>query len=135
MAFVFERVSETDWELYNSFDLSFDDKKLIANKYKWWTVDMEREIYLILLGGGAFETPEVYTLIWNNDKIRILIEKKCVTNKFSNSVIHCRIESITAPETLKKDSNKLIEILIEAFACTIDCEYVIDFMAEPKFVI
>lgn len=136
MAFVFERVPETNWELFNSFDLSFDGKKLIASKYKWWTVGREREIYLILLGGGAFEIPEDYILIWNNNKIRISIcDKKCVTNDSSEKVLHFRIENIIAPISLIQCCNDLIAIIKESFACYVDCNFVIDFFAEPKFVV
>lgn len=134
MEFVFERVSEKDWKMYNSFKLSFNNRMLIANKYKCWTADKERNIYLILLGGGAFDSPEEYSLIWNNKKIHIFVYKEFVTSGLSESILHFRIENVIAPIELKQSKNELIEILNEAFACTVDCNCVIDFLAEPKFV-
>lgn len=134
MAFVFEKVPEKYWEIYNSFELSFDGKQLTANKYKWWTADKEKDIYLILLGGGVFDTPEIYVLIWNNNKIKIEVTHKCVYNEKSESVLHYRIEKIIAPTALTQNINELSEIIREAFACMIDCDFVMDYFANPLFL-
>lgn len=134
MAFINEKVPENDWKLYNSFNLCYEDKRIVADKYKWWTVDRNKGIFFILLGGGAFESPESYILIWNSNKIKISITKECIKNEPSAFVVHCKIESIIAPITLKQKQEELLKILEEAFNCFMDCNFVIDHIARPNFV-
>lgn len=55
MAFVKEKILEENKELFDSFNLCYDGVKREVNKFTYWLVDKEREIYFIYLGGGALE--------------------------------------------------------------------------------
>lgn len=133
MAFIYERVAEKDWELYNSFNLIYDGKKLNANKYKAWTVDKERQIYLILLGGGAFEQPEIYAFIWKNQQIKVYISSKCIKNSDGQRTVHWNIENIVAPILLKPQKKMFIEDLKKAIDVYLNCNFIIDNIPEPNF--
>lgn len=134
MAFIYEKILEKDWDLYNSFNLSYGGKKLIANKYKYWIIDRERKIYYILLGGGAFERPIEYALIWNDEIIFIDIESKVVRCDDLEDKLHYSINRILAPLILEPKEGKLIELIEEVCSFNKDDKFIIHNIAKPIFI-
>ena len=134
MAFIKEWLKEEDWELYNSFELYYDHKLKKANENRLWTVDKERDIYFIFLGGGGLDVPEEHAIIWQNRKIRIMSDTKAVTEKTSGKTfLHWAVTNIWAEKSLEKKESELIQLIREILSW--GCEnLVIDQMAEPVFV-
>ena len=107
MAFIKEKVLEK-LELFESFNLTYDGKKREANESTMWYVDKEREIYFIYLGGGAWQIPTTYLLIWKNRKVIIDVEVRPTENE-----VHWKIESIKSSNQLQKQKDDLINIIKE----------------------
>ena len=107
MAFIKEKVLEKK-ELFESFDLTYDGKKREANDSTSWYVDKERDIYFVYLGGGAWQVPNTYSLIWKNRKVIIDIDVRPTENE-----VHWIIERINSSNQLKHQKNDLINIIKE----------------------
>ena len=135
MAFVFEKVPEKDWELFNSFQLKINDRAgiLHADKYTWWVVDREREIYFICLKGGALERPAVYEIIWRGKKIRFHVEKKVQVTE-SSKALHWNITYVCAPKSLESNKNEIISLIKERAFFNQDDDFVLEKIAEPYFI-
>lgn len=133
MGFVKEKVSEKDWEKYNSFDLNYGEK-IVANKYKWWIADKEKNIYFTILGGGAFERPITYALIWEKEKILIDIESKVVYHSDSIERLHYYVNRIVAPMSLREKKNELKELIREVCCFDKKDTFSLDFLSEPIFL-
>lgn len=129
MAFVKEKILEENKELFDSFNLCYDGVKREVNKFTYWLVDKEREIYFIYLGGGALEHPYVYALIWKNRKVIITVESRSYKEN-----VHWLIESIKASKSLEQDKKAIIEIIKEVVPITYGCEVIFEVFPEPVFV-
>ncbi len=65
MAFVKEIIeTEEDKDLYNSFGFrDYQGKSLKLTKWTEWYIEKDKSLYLIGMGGGAFEIPVMYGLM------------------------------------------------------------------------
>ena len=144
MGFVYEKVPEADWELYNSFKLRNYDRNGLkeANQFSQWTADRDRDIYFIFIGGVTLEMPEEYAIIWNGEKIIIYVERRSVVVNSTSREIQWSIDFISAPKLLMARKDELISIIEEvAYAAhdqkptiAIQYSFVITHIAEPSFV-
>ena len=106
MAFIYEKVKEEDWELYNSF---LPNEK--ADRHTKWVVDRERNIYSFWIGGNVREYIDVYFLAWNDLKIYIYTETKMYRKTTGEQNAHIWIKRILLPDILKNDSEKIQKIV------------------------
>lgn len=66
MAFINEEISDSDKELFYSFNFINPVTRKPLNPRKW-TIDRERDILLVGLGGQGLESSEIpmfYALVW-----------------------------------------------------------------------
>ena len=101
MGFIYEKVKEEDWELYNSIS-----PRLKAGKHTRWVVDRERNIYFFWTGGETRECIEEYFLSWYDLKIYICIEVRC-----GKEDVHIWIKQISMPKVLNNNNDKINEIV------------------------
>ena len=142
MGFVYEKVPEADWGLYNSFKLRSYGREGVskANQYSFWTVDRERSIYFIFIGGGANELPYEYAIIWRGEKILIDVEARSMVTDDPLGELHWRIDSIIAPRSLESRKDDIVPLVLDvvnavhAVQHKIPYRFTITHVAEPKFV-
>ncbi|MDE6208946.1 MAG: hypothetical protein K2M73_04615 [Lachnospiraceae bacterium] len=101
MGFIYEKVKEEDWELYNSIS-----PRLKAGKHTRWVVDKERNIYFFWIGGETREYIEKYFFTWNGLNIYIYIEVRC-----GKEDVHICIKRISMPKVLSSNNDKINEIV------------------------
>lgn len=120
MAFVKELVSETDKELYQSFQMYDYNHNMISGLklYTNWAVDRKRKIYFTSVSGGALEHPEQYDLIWQGEKIVIFIEVSVERKPLEDNPRHMRslykIIGIRAPKRFMQQQDEMIGLIKEA---------------------
>ena len=102
MAFIYEKVKEEDWELYNSFLPNYEK----ADEFTRWVADKERNIYFFWTGGEIRESMYEYFLAWDDLKIYIYTELRS-----GNEKIYIWIKQISIPKVLSNDNEKINEIV------------------------
>lgn len=120
MAFVKELVSETDKELYKSFQMYDYNHKMISGLklYTNWVVDRKSKIYFTYVSGGTLETPKQYDLIWRGEKIVIFMEIVVKREPLEDNLRHmrslCKIISIRAPKRFMQQQDEMIGLIKDA---------------------
>ena len=121
MGFIKEKVPDSDWNLFNSFEIyDYNHNRIhTCQPYTNWVVDRERKIYFVYVSGGQNEDqPQQYDLIWNDLKIVVSCEKS--TGKFPltenplNLHSTYSIISIKIPLKFKEHEKELINLIIDA---------------------
>lgn len=142
MAFVYEKIPETDREWFSSFNLKNPITKETLNSRRW-TIDRERNSFLVGLGGQGIygsEIPMFYALIWNKRVIMLETFSKAIGNNSSGMEFFWKITKIKAPESLLKDKDEMMNMIQEAFiaydtsdkkGCLTKVNF--DFIATPWF--
>ena len=102
MGFIYEKVKEEDWELYNSFLPNYE----MADRFTRWVADKERNIYFFWTGGEIRESMYEYFLAWDDLKIYIYTELRS-----GNEYIYIWIKQISIPKVLSNDNEKINEIV------------------------
>jgi hypothetical protein len=123
MTFVNELISKLeDIELYNSFQFERPTSNRILKATKWthWTIDRERNIILVMLGGQGFinsEIPKFGVLVIDGEQVRINFRHGGIGDDIKGLTRWYEIESINIPENIKKIyTTDYVETLIkEAF--------------------
>lgn len=116
MAFVNEIISEADQEKLKAFTFK-NPVTNIAITPKKWTINRERDAFLIGLGGqGTYnsEIPMFYALVWKNKVISLATYKKGVGNYRDGAELWWKITGISVPESLKPYKDEIIELIKEA---------------------
>lgn len=117
MAFIKKKTSEADREFIDSFH--FINPVTNEKRHpRYWTIDQERNIFLIGLGGQGYyasEIPMFSALIWN--KCVIMLETFSSSIKNDSGVKECfwKITKIKAPICLLEKSDEMIEIIKQNF--------------------
>ena len=124
MAFVKERISEADRDLFNSFDVYDYDNSEEHTKCSpdsKWVVDREREIYFFYVSGGHHleQHPyQQYDLVWKGKKVVMFIEKSVSRNPTPDNPMRMHSEynivGIRAPMEFKKCEGELISLIKKA---------------------
>ncbi len=115
MAFVNEKIPEADKERFNSFSFK-NPVTHEPNKANKWTIDRERDIFLVALGGkGAYvtEIPMFYALVWKNKVINLETYSDGKGNYKSGVEMWWKITRIEIPESLKPYKDQVIELIKE----------------------
>lgn len=127
MAFVKERISEADKDLFNSFEAyDYDNERILTwglagGPRSKWVVDREREIYFFYVSGGHHleQHPyQQYDLVWKGKKVVIFLQARSNYDTKPDgsqySYHSYDIVDIRAPMELKKHERELIKLIIEA---------------------
>ncbi len=128
MAFVYERIPETDRELFDSFEI-FDHTDGRRGVIKWydgreWVADRKNEIYFTFVGRDWDEdrTPQ-YDLIWKGKKIAIKYNCWYKSDHLGSDSTHYRVccthMRIQAPKEFRQYEEEMIELIksVIAFDC------------------
>lgn len=142
MAFINEKISAADREWFNSFQLKdpFTRKPLESRS---WTIDRERDAFLVGLGGqGDYESdvPMYYALVWKGNVIFMDTYSTGTGNVSSGIEMFWKITKIEAPGSLLQDHEQLIDLIkgaldAKGFAGRRDCVTAVqfDYIATPVF--
>ena len=121
-----EKITEEDLALIRELglrdwnDREFDERGLVA--FCEWVVSEDRSVILMALGGGAFEIPEMYELIYKGERVRMecggggspawtfgkgydLVSERTVF-----------VSRIAIPSALSHDRDTVLKVAAEAFA-------------------
>lgn len=143
MAFVNEIISEADQEMLKSYKFAnpVTGEPVVPKR---WTVDRERDIFLIGLGGrGAYvsEIPMFYTLVWKGKRIGLQTYRDAKGDYQSGTELWWKITKINVPESLKPQEKMLIELIkevIDAYGSANKRDHVtkenFDLIAAPTYV-
>lgn len=120
MAFIYEKFSQEDKEVFTSLQLPCPfSRSMMANTPRYWVSDREKNLFLVCLGGQGHRfseeyPPTHYYLIWDRQLIKIEAYYDEIGNmkEYRNFVF--RIVRLLAPNVLKNQSELLINIIKEA---------------------
>ncbi|MEK3793113.1 hypothetical protein MKX42_15395 [Paenibacillus sp. FSL R7-0204] len=109
MAFINEKITAADREWFNSFQLKdpFTRKSLESRS---WTIDRERDAFLVGLGGqGDYESdvPMYYALVWKGNVIGMDTYSTGTGNVSSGIEMFWKITKIEAPGSLLQGSQTI----------------------------
>lgn len=112
MSFVHEYIPESERSFFQKYDLPIWSSGA-------WTVDRERDVYLIYIENGTRDGIwQTYCLIFKGEKIMIDIERKTAsktTGEKTTFFPQINIVTIHAPKKLKPYCDEIIELIKEAF--------------------
>ncbi|MDR3394135.1 MAG: hypothetical protein P4L70_03950 [Parasulfuritortus sp.] len=115
MAFVNELISDEDkqkidWTKFKAWPFSDPHRP-------WkWTIDKERNVFLIPLGGGGpdGDRPDVFALHWDGQVIRFEAEiTGSGTGKFWDTLFW-KINNLAIPDNLHSQKEKILESVVNA---------------------
>lgn len=128
MAFINELIPEADkaridWSKYKDLTLgkNFEPSR--------WTVDKEREIYLLRLirRGPAGAWPEMFVLNWGNTLIVFEVDGESKGDFTSGIDMFWKVLRFHIPDVLQVERDKIIKTFEEAmeqFGCNYNCDKV-----------
>ncbi len=143
MAFVYEKISESDREWINSFGIiSMSTGEPIMTPY--WAIDREREVFLVSIGGGqgfyTSEAPQYFAMVWGKNLIKLATFSEGDGKISSGVKMRWKITQIDAPESLLNVKGELIELIKEAIGalgiagrnCVSKTDF--EYIASPRFI-
>jgi hypothetical protein len=116
MAFVNETISEADKKKYDDFNFILPVTRKSVPAWKW-TIDRERDTFLVSLGGqgGEFaEIPKFFVLVWKNKVIKIEAFYRFSGDGNMGYDFTWNIAKIVMPEALRHEPEAIICLLKEA---------------------
>lgn len=118
MAFINEDIErEEDIQLYNSLNLKNPIIKRVLkhSRNSDWTVDRERKIYFMHIGGGnSREFPDFLALVINNQKILMEATSSSIGSTRVGLESKWEINRMCIPKKLDLDKDIIMEYLKEA---------------------
>lgn len=117
MAFVNERIPEADKVRFNSFGFINPVTGDCVEPWKW-TIDRERDIFLVGLGGQGYEHSEIpmfYALVLGKRVISIETFSWGKGDACVGVEKWWKLTSIKVPQSLFPEKDKIIELIKEAF--------------------
>lgn len=128
MAFIYEelgteeRVEFCESLGWKSWD---EDMPAIITIYHKWCVDEEREMYLKHIGGNMnYEVPTYTDFYYKGRFIRMITSRDCVRDKNLNAHWTWYIENMKIPASVWEDRDIIVEAIFEAFAATVDEDFI-----------
>lgn len=114
MSFVYEEVGEENKELWESIGW----KDWFCNSFRFykgrhWSVDKERKIYLMGIG-GYIDMPEFWDMSYEGRIIRMEVAGKAKGNNSTGVVFNWKIMRINIPKSLWGKKQDIIEQIIKA---------------------
>ena len=132
MGFIYEKVKEEDWELYNSFLPNYET----ADRFTRWVADKERNIYFFWIGGETREEENVYFLAWDDLKIFIYTKVRIYEETDNVDKAHIWINRILMPKAIKKDKkniNDTVEFIKEMLQIIYENQVFFEEISEVTF--
>lgn len=117
MAFVTEQISNADRHKINEERLSKLAPIQRISHCVNWTIDRDRNAYLVQLGGGLGEIPESFALVWNDDIISIATKSKFEYGKQGTREtvsVTWNISAIFLPKLLESRRIEIQQLIREA---------------------
>lgn len=121
-----EKITANDLWLIDKFGIKdwngkeFDRESLI--KYGKWVVNEDKSVIFKGLGGGSFEIPEMYNLVYNGAKVhmwcggggdRATAFVKHADNSYDITIF---VSRIWIPPELSREQDSVLALIVEAFA-------------------
>ena len=116
MAFVNEAISGADKSKYDAFNFKspFNGEPVPAWK---WTIDHERDVFLVWLGGQGGEQSEIpgfYVLVWKDQAIPFSAFSKGCGNYHTGIELWWNVFDIRIPQHMESKREEVIELVKEA---------------------
>ena len=116
MTFVNEAISGADKRKYDAFDFKspFNGEPVPAWK---WTIDRERDVFLVPLGGQGGEQSEIpafFALVWNGEVIRFDAFTRGRGDGQTGVEKWWNIFDIRIPQNLEPKREEIIKLIKEA---------------------
>ena len=120
MAFVKERVSESDIQLLNSFEMyDYDCQKIRTfGMLTNWVADKEQKIYFTRASiSSSYDHYDQFDLVWQGKKIAIFMEIGVSKAPTSDNPRHFRclyrVKRILAPKEFESQQDEMFELIKE----------------------
>jgi len=118
MTFVTERIPDSDLHRIDGEALlKRCSIRRMSDKFVEWTIDRERNAYLVPLGGGLGEIPGVFGLVWNDAIIsfQAVRELKLGMDKSGKEIVLIwNIPTIVLPKSLHTQKDAIKQLIIDA---------------------
>jgi hypothetical protein len=121
-----EKITTDDLRLIDQFGIKdWNDKEFdrdILVKYGKWVVNEDKSVIFKGLGGGSFEIPEMYDLIYKGAKVHLECggggdQSKTYVKHADNSCdIAIFVSRIWIPPALSREQDEVLALIVEAFA-------------------
>jgi hypothetical protein len=117
-----EKIMEVDLPLIGRYWNEMESNKELLIKYEKWLVNEDKSVILRAMGGGSFEIPEMYDLIYKKEKIHLECggggdRAKIFVKKPDGSYdITIRVSQIRIPPELSQEEDALLAVIVEALA-------------------
>lgn len=122
MAFVNEEISENDQIRINYGSLRNPQGQRKLAGIPKWTVDRERDVFLIRLGGGISREDYhiLYYFLFSLKEEKIMVEafqKRIPTDDPMLGIVIYQVTKLQLPENFRTSRKKVLQLLEEAFSC------------------
>ncbi|WP_457281616.1 hypothetical protein [Polaromonas sp. P5_D5] len=136
---------ETDRPLIDRYWDDTESNKERLTKYGQWVVNEDKSVILRAMGGGSFEIPEMYDLVYKETKVHLECggggdrAKISVNMPDGSCDITIFVSHIRIPPELFQELTSLLEVTVEALA--VDCfgssrsgKLVVEFRQNPALL-
>ena len=116
MAFVFEKIPSEDLEYVRSLgikDWSGYDLERFFEGISRWSIDRNRQAFLIGLGGGYDDMPLFKAFLYKGIECRIEQEKEIKQTSEGKRIV--RISRVIIPCDLSEQKDEILEMILEDF--------------------
>ncbi|TPQ25343.1 hypothetical protein [Methylomonas koyamae] len=122
----YEKITESDLSLIRQFGIKdwngkeFDETILL--KYGNWVVNEDKSVIFKALGGGSFEIPEMYVLIYEEAKVHLECgggghqAQRYVKNDDQIYDTTVFVSRIRIPPELAGEQDSVLALVVDAFA-------------------
>lgn len=128
MAFIYEELGTKErkafckslgWKSWS------EDKPAIITIYHKWCVDEEREMYLSDIGGNDnYGVPNYTDFYYKGKFIRMITGESYVCDEKGYAHLTWHIKNMKIPASVWEDRDIIVEAIFEAFAATVDEDFI-----------
>ena len=117
-----EKIVEVDLPLISLHWNEMESNKDLLIRSEKWLVNEDKSVILRAMGGGSFEIPEMYDLIYKETKIHLECggggdrAKLFVKNPDGSYDITIFVSHIRIPPELSREEDALLAVVVEALA-------------------
>ena len=141
MAFVYEEVGEENKEIWESIGWkNWSGNPLGSYKRQQWSIDKERKIYLVNIG-GYIDMPDFWDMSYEGRIVRMEVAGRGIGNNSTGVIFNWKIMKINIPKSLWEKRQDVVEQIINAASvvrCLTPLEKVkainVEVLCEPECV-
>ena len=141
MSFVYEDVGEENKEIWESIGWkNWSGNPLGSYKRQQWSIDKERKIYLVKIG-GYIDMPDFWDMSYEGRIVRMEVAGRGIGNNSTGVVFNWKIMKINIPKSLWEKRQDVVEQIINAASvvrCLTPLEKVkainVEVLCEPECV-